>query len=696
MAFVIGVDTGGTFTDVIVIDQNGDRTSGKAPTTPHDLAQGVMDATESAANELGMTRVELLAQTSVFRFSGTTVTNALITRGGVSTGMLTTSGFEDTLHIGRAMSGWAGSTEEETRFAFRQTKPAPLVPKHLIRGVVERTDWSGAEVVPLDEAGVRASVAELVDAGVQSIAVCFLWAVQNGAHEDRVAELIRGSHPDISVHCSHKIASSLGEYERFVTTAIDAYVGPVMERFLERLQQLLGESGFAGQLVVAQGSGGGMYADEIRPVYTLHSGPAAGVIASKDEAELIGYENVITTDVGGTSFDVGMVADGEWIYSREPVSDQFNLALPLIEVDAIGAGGGSIAWVDATGVMHVGPASAGAVPGPVCYGRGGTRPTVTDVDLMLGYLDPDYFLGGKVRLDREAAEAAIAELGDELGMSAIETAAGIFQIANSHMADLLRRRVVARGYDPRDFVVYAYGGAGGIHCAFYGEDSGVREVVVPELAGTFSALGVTTAPLLHTARRLEFAPMPMSGEQFNAMFAPLEDEVVSRLERDGVPEDKREIVYALEMRYGIQVHTVRLTLSPMTYTDEDVADVCDLFDATYERLYGTGSGYSDAGRFMVACVVDGFGSMRPPARGELDDAGEDASAALMGTRQAYFNGEFVETNIYRHDQLQTGNVIQAPAVVEAKQATIVVPPDRRAWMDEYSNIRIVTGGNGAE
>jgi N-methylhydantoinase A len=691
MPCIIGVDTGGTFTDVVVIEQDGRTISAKAATTPADLAVGVVNAVKLAAAQLDLSLEQLLGQASSFRLSGTTVTNVLITRQGAAAGLITTAGFEDTLHIGRASSTWAGVSEEEVRHVYRRTKPEPLVPKRLVRGIAERIDSSGRVVVPLRRSEIVTAARELVEGGARSLAVAFLWSIRNPAHELEAADIIRVEHPDVSLHLSHAVAPALGESERFATTAIDALAGPVMKRFLTGVRSTLEAAGFEGELIVAQADGGAVYAEETQPVSTLQSGPAAGVIASRNEGRTIGMSNIVTADVGGTSFDVAVVADGAWQYAREPVAERFFLSVPMIEVESVGAGGGSIAWVDELDVLHVGPRSAGAQPGPACYGQGGTEATVTDAALVLGYVNPQYFLGGRVKLVPEAAERAIGELGDALGLSLFETAAGIFEIANSHMAGLVTARVLSRGYDPRDFVVFAYGGAGGMHGAFYAEEASIPEVVVPALAGTFSALGVATAPLLHTRLRHDFFRIPMSDNRFRENFRALEEEVVARLERDGVSEADRAITYTLEMRYGAQVHTVQLDITRDAYLEADFDRIGLEFDLSYDKLYGQGSGYADAGRFVTGFIVKGYGQLPVPDRRPATHHAHDPSAAHAGTRPAFFGESLHETAIYRYDDLRAGNEIEGPAVIEAAGTTIVVPPSRRASVDPYLNVRIQTG-----
>lgn len=687
MGFVIGVDTGGTFTDAVVIEDSGLCVAGKAPTTPEDLVQGLLASVSDAAEKLDKSTSDLLTETRLFRYSGTTAINALLTRSGATVGLITTQGFEDTIFIARAVSGWAGLAEEQVRRAWGHRKPSSIVPKRLVRGLPERIDWSGSVVSELDEELVQKAAEELVAAGAESIAICLLWSVRNGDHEQRVRELVLREHPDLFVSVSHEVAPTMGEYERFVTAAINAYVGPRLSAFLSRFEQRLGEQGFSGDLLVSQSDGGSLYFEETKPVYTLRSGPAAGIIASRTEGDLLGYENVVTTDVGGTSFDVGLVADGDWVTAREPVVDSFHVSFPMIEVESIGAGGGSIASRDEGGALVVGPESAGSSPGPACYGQGGTKPTVTDAAVVLGYLNPDFFLGGKINLERGLAESAIAGLAEELGMSPLATAAGIFEIANTHMSGLVTRRVLSRGYDPRDFVLFAYGGAGPVHAAFYASEIGVKKVVVPALAGTFSALGVASGPLHHSARSIEFASMPMPAEAFNRQFETLAESVSTRLARDVPDPDGRRLAYAIDMRYGVQVHTVKLPLEPKHFDDGDIEDAARSFDALYERLFGRGSGFVDAGRFVTSFVVDGFGDAPVPDRSAVQvDSNGDGSRS--GERQVYFDGEMQTALAYLYDRLNPGDEVDGPAVLDASSTTVVIPPGQRATLDKYRNVHI--------
>ncbi len=698
MSYVIGVDTGGTFTDTLVLTDDGRFITGKAPTTSDDLVEGLLAAVENAGEQLDVSLPDLVAGTSLFRYSGTTAVNALITRSGVTAGMITTRGFEDVIHTGRAMSVWAGKTEEQARNAYAHSKPPSVIPKQMIRGVSQRIDSTGTQVVALDVDAVRAAADELVAAGAEALAICFLWSIRNPDHEIAARDAVLADHPDLFVTTSQGVAPTIGEYERFVTAAINAYVGPRLSGFLAGFEARLRALGFEGRLMISQSDGGSLSFEQTRPVYTLQSGPVAGVLASKTEGRLMGEQNVVTTDVGGTSFDVGMVADGDWVNAREPIVDTFHVGFPMVEVESIGAGGGSIAWVDDGGALNVGPRSAGASPGPACYGQGGTEPTVTDAALVLGYLNPDNFLGGRMKLDLGQAEAAIESVAGEIDVDLVTAAAGIFEIANTHMSSLVVRRVLARGYDPRDFVLFSYGGAGPVHSGFYADEIGVKKAVVPALAGTFSSMGVASGPLHRSARLTDFAAMPMPAEELNRRFDKLRAEVVEALDADGIPTADRRLVYALDMRYGVQVHTVTLRLPAEPFDEAGVEAASIAFDELYERLYGKGSGFVQAGRFVTSFIVEGFGDLPTPDRALTPTRnGSTVDEARVSARRAYFDGEYVDTDTFDFGRLRTDDEISGPAIIEAPTTTVVVPPSQRARLDQYRNIhleRAVAPGKG--
>lgn len=692
MAYVIGIDTGGTFTDVVAMDEKGAITTGKALSTPENFARGVLDGLQVAAQSMGKTIDGLLQETEVFVLGTTVATNTIINRSGAKTGLITTAGQEHVHHIARGgLSKWSGLPESEVREAYRTRKEPPLVPKALVRGVIERIDWKGTVVCPLDVEDARQKIKSLVDEGAASIAVCLLWSFRNAEHEKELIKLLSEMYPEIYTSISHELAPTLGEYARTNTTIMDCYVGPETRKFLSSLDSLLSSKGLKHPMLVMQAHGGCVYGHSARPFTTFSSGPAAGVIAAKHMAELIGHENIITSDVGGTSFDVSLIVKGSLTYAREPVVARFPVSFPMIDVISIGAGGGSIAWVDSlTGLLRVGPHSAGSNPGPACYGFGGTEATVTDADLILGYLNPDYFLGGKMKLHTNKAHEALKKLADRLGWDVTTTAAGIYDIVNAKMADLVRSATIERGYNPREFALLGYGGNGPMHAAVYGAELGVSEIIIPPTASTFSALGSATSDILHSHRMFHFSPMPMDPDKFNENFETLEKTVDEELERDGIKKENRTCNYAIDMRWGAQYYTLRMPILRRKYDGKSMEALCTQFDELYESLYGKGSAYTESGRFVTAFMVDGVGKIPKPSLPKHKPRGEDASRALKGKRDVFFRAfkGYRPVDIYDYTALEAGNVIPGPAIIEASQTTIVLPPGQNARVDEYLNVII--------
>ncbi len=690
MGFIIGTDTGGTFTDVVAIDDEGVITSGKALTTPSDLTVGMLNALGTLAENLKLSRKEMLAQTRLLIFGSTTATNTVLVGSGVKTGILTTAGFEDVIYIGRGVSTWIGVSPEDLKHAFKRRRPEPLVPKEYTRGILERVDSQGQVVYPMDAAQVKKAVAELLEKGIEACAVCFLWSPKNTTHETEASRIVKEMGKDIYISTSNEVGQVLGEYERWITTVIDAYVAPPIIKFQRSFQKQVAAEGFKGDLLVMEGSGGAKPLDDVTPVGTVQSGPAGGVLGCKLFGDVMGIPNIIGTDVGGTSFDVSVVADGAWHYSREPAIGRFGLSVPLIDVVSIGAGGGSIAWIDEGKVMRVGPQSAGGYPGPACYGNGGEEPTTTDACLVLGYLNPDYFLGGRQTLSREKAVKAIQKVSEPLGLSVTECAAGMCSILTAHMADLLRSGVVKRGYDPRDFSLLAYGAAGPMFAAMYGSEIGVKEVIVPFVAGAFSAFGIAGSNVLYRQTKPGFYPMPVDIDIFNSCFQEVENKVIGRLEKSGFARVNQLIRYEVEMRYGGQVHTLRLPIDRKTYRAADLNEICNQFDATYDQLYGKGAGYKEAGRFVEAFTVEGVGVVPKFTIKRMSQVGPDSRQALKGKRQLVFSQDAKSATgaIYDYRRLLPGNVLDGPAIIEAPYTTAVIPPKMRGTVDEFLNIRI--------
>ncbi|MGE5640981.1 MAG: hydantoinase/oxoprolinase family protein, partial [Clostridia bacterium] len=483
MPYLVGIDIGGTFTDCAIVDRAGRLLTTKVPSTPPDFSRGMLDALGAGAEKLGLS-LDDFCRDIAFLSHGTTVgTNTIIQKRGAKVGLITTRGHEDAIHIMRGSRGYGGREIRKVVHFPETSKPAPIVPKRLIRGISERVDCFGEVVVSLNEAEAEQAIRELIAEGVQAIAICFLWSFRNPQHEFLVRQLVEKLAPHIFVTCSVDIAPKWGEYERVTATALNAYLGPIMEGYLRKLDSSLRGLGYRHGLQITQCGGGTVPVERAgeAPLLTLDSGPVSGVTASLFLGAAMGEKNVITTDMGGTSFDVAIIHDAKPAYSFITNTDQYEYFLPKIDLQAIGSGGGSLARAHPESrTLTVGPDSAGAFPGPVCYSRGGTVPTVTDAQLVLGYLDPDNFAGGRMKLDKAAASSSIEDLGKKIGLSAVECAAGICRIVEFHMADVIRKVTVEKGFDPREFVLFAFGGAGPAHAAVFARELGVKKVIVPQ------------------------------------------------------------------------------------------------------------------------------------------------------------------------------------------------------------------------
>ena len=689
--YVVAVDSGGTFSDCVIIDAKGRVTTGKAPSTPDDFSAGVLDSIESAAAELGLTTQDVLARAILFAHGTTVATNALLERKGSPSGLITTAGHEDAILIGRTFQKVAGLTEDEMTQVAKLRKPEPVIARPMIAGVHERVDSKGNAIVPLNMDSVERAVETLLDRGAESIGISLLWSFLNPAHEQAIGSYLRDRYPDLPVTLSSELAPVIREYERGITVAINTYLVRRTGQYLGRLAERIEASGYCRQPVVMQSSGGvtSIARARDRAVNLITSGPAGGVIAAKSLAERLGHDNVITTDVGGTSFDVGLIVDGQPLFEESPVFGGFQLVVPMIGVATIGAGGGSIAWVDsATGLLHVGPQSAGAMPGPVCYGQGGTEPTVTDANVVLGRVNPEYFLGGRNRLDAGAAEDAIrTKVAEPFGIGVTEGALAVLRIAEAHMADLVRRVSIERGYDPRRFHIYAFGGAGPAHAGAYGSGLGAKSVIVPVTASEFSAFGIATADLLSVVELSEPQYAPFDTARLRKIYAELEKRAANELAANGIATE--QVVYERFMRikYRGQVNELRTPIP--AFTDSD-APIVDAFEQLYAARYGSDAGYRQAGIQALTYMVHASGSLNVPSLEPEAPSGKTPTAdSLVGTRPVVYTSDGpVDTPIYRSVRLHCGNLIPGPAIIEAPTTTIVVHPDQKAVVDAYRNIAL--------
>jgi N-methylhydantoinase A/oxoprolinase/acetone carboxylase beta subunit/N-methylhydantoinase B/oxoprolinase/acetone carboxylase alpha subunit len=697
MAYNIAVDIGGTFTDCVIHDVEGNRiVTAKAPSLRTDLGGGVLNSVRLAAERLGVELSTVLGSAERFIHGSTVATNAMIERDGVRTAYLTTLGHEDTLAIGKVFQKRAGLSEREISHMNRLgMADPPLIARELVFGVNERIDYRGRVVVELTDEEISSTVARVRESGADAVAICLLWSFLAPEHERRLAAALVAELPGVYVSASVNVASVLGEYERGVTTALNAYLGPPISRYLGGLQDLLSANGLAAPVLLMTAGGGVVPIDSAqeRPVSLLDSGPVGGTLGSRFVGRDYGEQNIICTDVGGTSFDVSLVIDGDVQPDHEPVIAQYSFRIPKVAVKSIGAGGGSIAWVDDIGVLKVGPTSAGAIPGPACYGRGGTLPTMTDANLVLGYLNPDNFLGGTMRLDRDAAVAALQPLADRLGQTVEQTAAGVHRIMNSHMADLLRASTIERGHDPREFALFAYGGAAASHAVGYSAEAGVKGIHVLADATAFSALGMLTADLIHSYDRARPISGPFTDEHFTTMgeiFGELRAAAEEQLIVESESVSGARFTRSVMMQFRAQVHELEVDLPDELAIDAaGIERLIERFTERYERTYGEGSAYPEAGveitTFRLTATVPTSVDQLP----RLPAAEIDVESARAGTRRAYFDGAgFVETSVFAGERLGAGHRIVGPAVIERYGDTVVIPPGFTGEVDDRGSIYV--------
>ncbi|HKW38979.1 MAG TPA: hydantoinase/oxoprolinase family protein [Burkholderiales bacterium] len=696
---LVGVDIGGTFTDCVVLDRSGRITATKASSTPRDFAEGMLAAMRVAAERLGMSFENFCREVEVLTHGTTVGTNALIQRKGARVGLITTRGHEDAIHIMRGSRGVSSRDIAKVVHFPSSQKPPPIVPKRLVEGVSERVDCFGEVVVPLNEPEAEAAIGRLVAEGVEAIGVCFLWSFKNPAHERRLKEMIRALAPKVFVSCSIDIAPKWGEYERTTATALNAYIGPVMAKYLGNLDRQLKASGYAQPLQITQCGGGSISVDHAMesPLLTLDSGPVSGVTGSLYLGRLMGVPNIITTDMGGTSFDVGIVHEGQPEYSFVSNVVQYEYFLPKVDIQAIGSGGGSMARIDPVSkTLAVGPESAGADPGPVCYGKGGTTATVTDADVVLGYINPANFLGGRITLDRKKSVEAVQRVADALNLPLFQAAAGIAQIAEFKMADIIRKMTVEKGFDPRDFVLFAFGGAGPAHAGVFARELGVQKVVIPqkEIASTWCAFGAASADILHVYEQVDIQTSPFDAGRVNAALAALEAKANAQMDKDGIGKPRRRFAFSLDMRHRGQINEVEVMLPERRVKEALFGPLRERFKTRYEQLYGHGSSYADARLEIVTLRLRATAATpRPKLSAARKLSSKIGAKAKRGKRSVYWAEpkKSVATPIFDGAFLVPGNTIKGPAVVETTDTTVVVHPGRRLKVDRFGNFEILFG-----
>jgi N-methylhydantoinase A len=692
--YSIGVDIGGTFTDCVVVDDRGRVAHGKVVTTPDDRSIGFFESIADAGRSLGLPVSDLLRRCSRLVHGTTTGTNAIVTRSGACVGLLTTRGHRDVLSMMKGCGRTTGVPADQLMdLVASRAKPVPIVPKQCIEEVIERIDVDGDVVVPLDLQQAKRSISSLLDQGVESVAISLLWSIKNPLHERALAQLVKEMAPDTFISCSSDIVGRVGEYERTTTAVLNAYIGPLMTRYVGNIESSAKERGFEGQVLFCQCAGGAITAGEAKraPILTINSGPVAGVLGSVTFArDVLQEPNVLTADMGGTTFDVSLVRDFEPLIKDTAILEKYELALPMLDVESIGAGGGSIAWIDQFDRLNVGPRSAGAIPGPVCYALGGTEPTVTDADVILGLIDPDSCVRGDVAIDVPGAERSIAGLGERLALDLYQTAAGINRVVDTRMADLLRRMSEFRGLDPRRLTMIAIGGGGPVHAAFCGREAGIAQVVIPlpEIVSVWSAGGAATEDVVHVFVEPRVLTGRTTQQQLQEAFAPLVARARVALRDDGFSDDSIEIGLALQMKYGQQVYSIDV---PVTL--ESGEDVEERFSRRYAERYGQNAGFAESGIHITSFQVRATGKTQSPPLLLPQNSAPDRVAE--SSRRVYWPefGGFAETPVARlSGPCRTRDaVVTGPYLIELPGTVVVVRPGQSASWLESGSVVIDTG-----
>ena len=680
-------DVGGTFTDLVYYEYDLESQrfntlkTAKVDTTPPDFEKGVMDVLQSA---------EVAPDSIHFFAHGTTVViNAVTERKGVKVGLLTTQGFRDVLEIARG--------NRPDLFNYSYVKPPPFVPRHLRREIPGRINYKGEVLHALTLDNLTEIIDDFRNEQVDAIAICLLHSYVNPDHEVELAEAISSIWPDVDIVTSHEITREWREYERSNTVVLSTYIHPIANRYLGKLQAQLEDDGFAGQAYIMQSNGGidTIGSSRLRPIRMIESGPASGVLGAAALGDLIGIENIIALDIGGTTAKCSLIEDGrvristEYMIEKTPRYAGYPILAPVVDIVEIGAGGGSIIWSDEGGKLHVGPQSAGAVPGPAAYGRGGMQPTLTDANLVTGRIDPEYFLGGRIKADMDSIAKAFQYLSKRLGMSMEELARGAIRIANNNMINALKLVSVNRGYDPRDFTLVAFGGGGAMHASALAAELQIGKVIVPNKASVFSAWGM----LMSDLRRDYVVTKPTqlvasSATEINHMYRALEQQAASEFSADDIAQDRLRFERYADMRYHGQEHTVKVPYPEGAVTTKSIDLAIDIFQREYEREY---TYRLDTAVELISYHVVAFGNVDKPRPQKLERSGRTLDKCIRGYRLVDFDVAGVhEATIYERAGLEPGMQIFGPAIVEEPDTTVVLFPQQELTIDDYGNLRIQT------
>lgn len=679
MGYRLSVDVGGTFTDIVLFDDET-RTihTTKVPSTTYDQSVGLIEGIKKICAQVGIGYDQI-----TYFIHGTTVaTNALLERKGAKTALVTTLGFRDVLEIGKQ--------RRPSLYDFWAKRPKPPIPRHLIFEVPERVSFDGTVEQKLDEERAREVARKIKAEQVESVAVCFLNSYQNGENELLMKRILQEELPGTALAISYETLPEIREYERTCTTAVNAYLMPKVQMYINNLVKKKNELGVKPDLHVMQSNGGIMSADVAanRSVHTVFSGPAGGVLGGIYISKLIGDENVITMDMGGTSTDIVLIEKGKIHLTTDGEIGNFPIKVPMIEMHTIGTGGGSLAWIDLGGTLQLGPESCGAIPGPACYNQGGTRPSVTDANLLMGRLDPNAFLGGEKKLYPENSETAVMrEVGDKIGMSPIECAAGIVHIADSNMCGGVKVISTQKGYDLREFSLISFGGAGSLHAAKIARELGMKRVVVPPYPGNFSAIGAEMAEVRYDyVRTVVKNVCTMEPGQYNLVFDQMVQEAIEHLGKEGFSPQNIALTGIADMRYAGQAWELTVPIPVHADSPQDIQTITDSFQALHQRTYGYTMDESEV--VFVNLRLSAIGVIPKLEFKAEEQLRNNAQEALKGFRKVYFDEGPLDTAIYQREKLCKGSSLKGPAIIEEHASTIVVLPGDTARVDAYGNVII--------
>ncbi len=683
MDYKIGIDVGGTFTDFLLALPDGRSEVYKVLSTADDPSVGLLDGLQEMARAHALPLESFIKKVSTIVHGTTVTTNAVLTRKGSKTGLLTTKGVRDALEMRRGI--------REEQYNNRYTNVEPLVPRYLRYPVEERLDYRGASIVDLVEADVAEAANLFAKEDVHAVAICFMNSFANPEHENRAADIIKEKLPGAYLTVSSTFLPSIRFYDRISTTVLNSYVGPILKTYLLSLIDKLSGIGFEGVLLIMQ-SNGGVISPQFamdHAAVTLLSGPAAGPVAGIEYTAIHGYDDCITIDMGGTSFDAALIKNKTPLVTTEGEIDRLKLALPMLNIVTIGAGGGSIGWVDEGGLLRMGPQSAGSKPGPACYGSGGELPTCTDANLVLGYLDKDFFAGGKIPLNYDNAVAAIKKhIADKLNLDLVEAAAGMFRVINVNMASGVREVSVKRGDDPREFPLVVAGGAGPIHASMIALELEIPFMIIPKESSIFCAAGMLMSDLKHNFVRTYSSTLDdIDGNKFQAIFADMEKEATALLEEEKIPPSDVEFVYSLDMRYLKQYHELNVIISKQDIEQCNMESIAAEFHPEHSRLYGYSLEKELTPIELINMRLIGIGKVKKPAFVLEDHAGEDPSASFKNKRKVWLPSarSFAEIPVFDGAMLRYGNKVEGPAIIEQTNTTTFVSPEFNVLCDKYGS-----------